>query len=162
MRRSWNESTITLIQSDGDPSSRRVRMPTIRCGSGSKRLDRDVERGGVVGDARLGLERRRRAFARLALQELADRRHRLPDRVVELAVDLDGGRPGIGVAATRAGGRAASTAVVAMATATKRTATLIVSGSTGIWFYWVLPGSAGFCEVRSRLYERWLRRIRET
>ena len=34
---SWNESIITLIQSDGEDSSRRVRMPTSLAGSGSMR-----------------------------------------------------------------------------------------------------------------------------
>jgi len=35
LRRSWNESTKTRIQSDGEFESRRVRSPMMRDGSGS-------------------------------------------------------------------------------------------------------------------------------
>ena len=81
-----------LTQSDGESVSRRVRMPTIFDGSGSKRADRDVERRAVVDDARLGLEARRLAFVRLALDEAVDHRGVVPGGVVEFAVEADRGR----------------------------------------------------------------------
>ena len=58
-----------------------------------ERLDGDVERRVVVGDAGLGALGRRAAFGRLALHELANHRRIAPHRLVEASVDHDR-RPG--------------------------------------------------------------------
>ena len=85
---------VERIDNDAHPVGRRLRVapganPDDLLRLRIERVHRDVQRVGIVGDARFGLKGGFAVIARLTLPEAGNRRNALPDRVVQFAVDAD-------------------------------------------------------------------------